>query len=191
MIVPSRNFRNKDGDNAIDGGKLRYGIAELWVDVPGEASERSVNRKMKITKAWSFIEKDSVNGRLTKCKLLGKLMYNAPDSDVAEYLYERAEKNPDEVIELYTSSDMGLKLLLIDAKEKGIIIKKDGMYVYADTILGATDDAVMIMFKNPSFIKILDQIKYETYPEYAPVKKIEEVLSEPEIPAPAKKTNKK
>ena len=42
---------------------------------------------MKITKAWSFIEKDSINGRLTKCKLLGKLMNNAPDSDVAEYLY--------------------------------------------------------------------------------------------------------
>lgn len=104
-------------------------------------------------------------------------MYNAPSSDVAEYLYERAEKNPDEIIELYTSSDMGLKLLLIDAKEKGVIFKKDGMYTYADTILGATDDAVMISFKNPSFVKILDQIKYETYPEYAPVNKIEQALN--------------
>lgn len=180
LIVPSRNYRNHDGDLAIDGGKQRYGIAELWVDIPGEASERSVNRKMKITKAWSFIEKDSVNGRLTKCKLLGKQMYNAPSSDVAEYLYERAEKNPDEIIELYTSSDMGLKLLLIDAKEKGVIFKKDGMYTYADTILGATDDAVMISFKNPGFVKILDQIKYETYPEYAPVSKIEQVLNQEE-----------
>lgn len=107
-------------------------------------------------------------------------MYNAPSSDVAEYLYERAEKNPDEIIELYTSSDMGLKLLLIDAKEKGVIFKKDGMYTYADTILGATDDAVMISFKNPGFVKILDQIKYETYPEYAPVSKIEQVLNQEE-----------
>lgn len=107
-------------------------------------------------------------------------MYNAPSSDVAEYLYERAEKNPDEIIELYTASDMGLKLLLIDAKEKGVIFKKDGMYTYADTILGATDDAVMISFKNPGFVKILDQIKYETYPEYAPVSKIEQVLNQEE-----------
>ena len=110
-------------------------------------------------------------------------MENAPDSDVEDYLYQVAEKNPDMVLELYTSGDIALKLLLIDAKKKGIILKKDGMYNYADTILGATDDSVLLFFKMPSNKRILDQIKFETYPEYAPVSdienKIEEVESEP------------
>ena len=110
-------------------------------------------------------------------------MENAPDSDVEVYLYQVAEKNPDMVIELYTSGDIALKLLLIDAKKNGIILKKDGMYNYADTILGATDDSVLLFFKMPSNKRILDQIKFETYPEYAPVSdienKIEEVESEP------------
>ena len=110
-------------------------------------------------------------------------MENAPDRDVEDYLYQVAEKNPDMVIELYTSGDIALKLLLIDAKKNGIILKKDGMYNYADTILGATDDSVLLFFKMPSNKRILDQIKFETYPEYAPVSdienKIEEVESEP------------
>ena len=107
-------------------------------------------------------------------------MENAPDSDIEDYLYQVAEKNPDMVIELYTSGDIALKLLLIDAKKNGIILKKDGMYNYADTILGATDDSVLLFFKMPSNKRILDQIKFETYPEYAPVSDIENKIEEVE-----------
>ena len=107
-------------------------------------------------------------------------MENAPDSDVEDYLYQVAEKNPDMVIELYTSGDIALKLLLIDAKKNGIILKKDGMYNYADTTLGATDDSVLLFFKIPSNKRILDQIKFETYPEYASVSDIENKIEEVE-----------
>lgn len=118
-------------------------------------------------------------------------MYNAPESDVTDYLYKRAEKNPDEIIELYTSSDMSLKLLIIDAKERGVILKKDGMYMYADTILGATDDAVILFFKIPSNQRILNQIKFEVYPEYASVATIEESIKTPEVPVENHKSTKK
>lgn len=176
LIVPTRDARDKNGNLYIDGDKMRYGIAELYVDIPGEESERSVSKKQKITKAWTFIGQDTKNGRLTKCKLLGKYMENAPDSDVEDYLYQVAEKNPDMVLELYTSGDIALKLLLIDAKKNGVILKKDGMYNYADNILGATDDAVLLFFKTPSNKRVLDQIKLETYPEYASVSAIEEKI---------------
>ena len=176
LIVPTRDARDKNGNLYIDGDKMRYGIAELYVDIPGEESERSVSKKQKITKAWTFIGQDTKNGRLTKCKLLGKYMENAPDSDVEDYLYQVAEKNPDMVLELYTSGDIALKLLLIDAKKNGVILKKDGMYNYADNILGATDDAVLLFFKTPSNKRVLDQIKIETYPEYASISAIEEKI---------------
>lgn len=39
-----------------------------------------------------YIEGDTDQGRLTKVKLLGKSMRNAPSSDIQDYLYQRADK---------------------------------------------------------------------------------------------------
>ena len=167
LIVPTRDARDEHGNFIIDGDSKRYGIAELYVDVPGEQSEKSVSRKKLITKAWTYIENDSASGRLTKCKLLGRNMRNAPESDVTDYLYQKAEKSPATIIELYTSSDMALKLLVIDAKERAKIIKINGMWMYGDNVLGATDDAVIQWCKTPTNKAVLDMLKADVYPEYA------------------------
>lgn len=180
LIVPTRDSKDRNGNLYIDGNQQRYGIAELYVEVPGESSERNVSKMQKIAKAWTYIGADSPASRLTKCKLLGKYMGNAPASDVEEYLYQRAEKNPDEIINLYTGGDMSLKLLLIDAKDKGKIVKTNGMYYFGDITLGLNDDAVILYFKQPDNKKVLDQIKLVTYPEYAPVSEIENKISETE-----------
>lgn len=187
LIVPTRDARDKNGNLFIDGDKKRYGIAELYVDIPGEESERSVSKKQKITKAWTYIGQDTKTSRLTKCKLLGKYMENAPDSDVEDFLYQAAEKNPDQIIELYTSPDIALKLLIIDAKQRGIIMKVNGMFMYAETTLGATEDAILITLKMPSNKRILDQLKVETYPEYASVADLENKIDK----AAGVKTSKK
>ena len=166
LIVPTRDSRDENGNFIIDGDSRKYGVAELYIDIPGEESERSVSKKKKLRRAYEFIELDSENGRLTKCKLLGKKMYGAPSSDVAEYLYVRAEKNPDEIIELYTSSDMQLKLLVIDGTDRRVFVKKNGLFMYGETMLGASDDAMIMFFKDPKNKRILDMAKYEVYPEY-------------------------
>jgi len=127
IIVPTRDAKDSHGNLYIDGDKMRYGVAELYVEIPGAETERSVSKKKKIIQAWTYIEHDSKNGRLTKCKLLGKFMENSPDSDVEDYLYKEAEMKPDRIIELYTSGDVALRLLVIDARQKGVIRSKDGM----------------------------------------------------------------
>ena len=166
MIAPTRDAKDSNGDLIIDGNKYRYGRAELYVDIPGEQSERSVAKRMLITKAWQYIESDSVDGRLTKCKLLGKNLRNAPSSDVQEYLYTEAEKHPEKIIDLYTNGDTALRLLCIDAKEKNVVKKVGGLYTYGESILGATDDAMILFFKTAANKSILDLIKKETYPEF-------------------------
>ena len=186
IIAPTRGSRDKNGNLYIDGNKKRYGTAEFYVDIPGEESAKTVKKRQKITEAWTLIEQDSESGRLTKTKLLGKIMVNAPATDVAEWLYSRAEDNPDEVIQLYKGGDAALKLLQIDAKDKAIIIKKDGMYMYGDTILGATDSAVLMFFKDPQNQRILQLIKNETYPEYA-----SRVTATVDEPTTVKKTTSK
>lgn len=171
LFAPSRDARDEEGVLLIDGDAKKYGTAELFVDVPGEESERSVNRKKLIIKAMNLVEKDSVDGRLTKCKLLGKNMRYAPSSDVEDYLYQMAEKNPAKVIDLYTNGDTALRLLLIEAKEKGIIKNKNGVFVYGESVLGMTDDAVINFFKIASNNPVFEEIKRETFPQF--IQKIE------------------
>ena len=191
LIAPMRGARDENGELVIDGDKRRYGMAELYVDVPGQESERAVTKRKLITKASTYIEQDSVEGRLTKVKLLGKAMRHAPSSDIENYLYERAEKNPQEVIELYTSQDIALKLLLIEAKEKNVIRKRNGVFMYGDMALGATDESILLYLKMPSNLKILQGIKNETFPNF--VKQIED--SDPkdlvQNPEDLEKDNKK
>jgi len=166
LIVPTRGAKDEHGNLIIDGDKRRYGLAELYVDVPGEESEKSVNKRKLITKAWTYIENDSAAGRLTKVKLLGKVMRNAPESDIADYLYQKAEAKPELVIDLYTSPDSVLKLLLIDAREKNVIRKINQLFMYGDTVLGATDEAMILFLKTPSNKRVLEAIKNETYPDF-------------------------
>ena len=183
LIAPTRDSRDSNVDLIIDGNRYRYGRAELYVDIPGEQSERSVKKRMLVTKAWMYIEQDSIDGRLTKCKLLGKNLKHAPSSDVQDYLYTEAEKNPEKIIDLYTNGDTALKLLCVDAKEKGVVKKVGGLYTYGDAVLGATDDAMILFFKTAANKSILDLIKRETYPEFivgleAPAKKTKKTTEE-------------
>lgn len=166
LFAPSRDARDSEGILLIDGDAKKYGTAELYVDVPGEESERSVSRKKLIIQAMTLVEKDSVDGRLTKCKLLGKNMRYAPSSDVEDYLYQIAEKEPNRIIDLYTNGDTALRLLLIEAKDKGIIKKKNGVFMYGESVLGMTDDAVINFFKIASNQTVFEEIKRETFPEF-------------------------
>lgn len=174
LIVPSIDARDENGNLSIlgspgdrNGEGARYGFAELWIDVPGEDTRKSVAKKKLIAQAYNFIADDSISGLLTKCKLLGKIMLDAPESDIQDFIYSRAEKNPQEIISLYTDGDTKLRLLILDAKSRYVIKKASGLYMYAETILGATDDAVLTFLKQPSNKGILDLIKAATYPEYA------------------------
>lgn len=166
LFVPSRDARDENGVLLIDGDAKKYGTAELFIDVPGEESERSVSKKKLIMKAFRFVEEDSVDGRLTKCKLLGKNMKYAPSSDVEDYLYQIAEKNPNQIIDLYTNGDTALRLLFIEARDKNIIRKKNGVFIYGETVLGMTDDAVIAFFKIPSNKAIFEEIKDSTFPQF-------------------------
>ena len=169
LIAPERNSRDSKGNLLIDGGPKRYGLAEFYVERPGVESAKRISRIKQVTKAYMYIEGDTDQGRLTKVKLLGKSMRNAPSSDIQDYLYQRADKNPELIIDLYTGSDTALKLLLIDAKDKKVIIHESGVWMYADTSLGVTDESVILYLKNPQNLNIYESIRNETYPDMAGV----------------------
>ena len=179
LIVEERGARDEKGNLIIDGDKNRYGRAEFWVEKPGEESARRIKRIQLITKANNFIEQDSAEGRATKVKLLGKRMYNAPDSDIQDFLYQKAEANPNLIIDLYTGQDQQLRLLFIEATDKNIIKKVSGIFMYGDVRLGVNDEAVIFFFKDPTNKQILDEIKIQTFPEYKPLINNSETANKP------------
>ena len=72
------------------------------------------------------------------------------------------------IINCYTGGDMQFRMLFIEAREHGVIRKKQGLYVFGDDgkcILGATDDAAIEWMKNPKNSKVMAMIRKDTYPE--------------------------
>lgn len=176
LIAPERWAKDSKGDYLIDGTmdwkakRPRYGVAELYVDRPGEETRQRVSKKKKILQASDFIINDDngADGRLTMAKILGKRMSGQSDADVEDYLLQIAEKDPDKIIKLYTGGELSLRILLVDAREAGVIFVRDKMYWYSDKILGGTDDAAITWMKNPKNKKIVELIKKDTYPELYP-----------------------
>lgn len=176
LIAPDRFAKNDDGDYLIDGTtdprskRPRYGEAELYVDRPGYESQRRVSRKKLIVEASSYVMNDErgYEGRLLVAKVLGRDMKNQPNADVEDYLLSIAEKTPEKIINCYTGGDMKLRILFIEAREKKVIFKKSGLYLFGEdgkTILGATDDAVIEWMKSSHNAKTVALIRKETYPE--------------------------
>lgn len=188
IIAPARDARDSKGNLLIDGAKAegmvaqmraRYGVAELYIETPGAATAARVTRKRLIHDAETYIYNDNrgAEGRVLKARLLGKNMKNVPDSEVTDFLLKIAEQDPKKIINIYTGTDTALRLLLIDAKERKIIIVKNKVYMYNDEALGVTDDAVIAYFQNPKNAKMLELITRDTYPELE-VKKTDKKKSE-------------
>ena len=176
LIAPDRFAKNDKGDYLIDGTvdprskRPRYGTAELYVDRPGFEAQRRVTRRKLIVEASNYIMSDErgYEGRLLVAKVLGRDMKNQPNADVEDYLLSIAEKTPEKIINCYTGGDIQLRMLFIEAREKGVILKKDGLFVYGEdgkVAIGATDNAVVEWMKSSRNAKTLALIRKDTYPD--------------------------
>ena len=174
LIAPELTAKSSDGSYVTHGTTdrkevkhRRYGIAELYIDRPGVETQRRVSRKKKIIEACNFITGDpqGADGRLLKAKLLGKHMSNMPSADVEDYLLTVAEKDPERIIKLYTGDDNDLRLLLIEAKDKGVVTIKNKMYLYGARPTGGTEEAVIAWMKNSSNQKVVEMLKHDTFPD--------------------------
>lgn len=174
LIAPELTAKNPDGTYMIHGTTdrkevkhRRYGIAELYIDRPGIETQRRVSRKKKVLEACNYIVNDSkgADGRLMKAKLLGKHMTNMPSTDVEDYLLAVAEKDPDKIIKLYTGEDLDLRLLLVEARDKGVVIIKNKMYLYGSRPIGATEEAAIEWMKRSDNQKFVEMMKQDTFPD--------------------------
>lgn len=177
-IAQDRWERDKSGALVVDGNAKRYGTAEFYVERPGLETKLKNNKKREIHEAKAYVYQDSEDGLRQKARLLGNAMPGLPPSDVEDYLISIAERTPHLIQELYTGTDTHLRLFLLDALDKRVIYNRDKLYYYGDSIvLGATDTACIVYFKNPDNKRIVDMIKNEVYPDFVTPKsqRIEEL----------------
>lgn len=185
LIAAERFAHDSKGELLIDGSSKRYGKAVLYIERPGVITQTKVNKAKLINKALNYVYGDTAEGRITKCKLLGKNMRNSYPSDVEDYLGEYAKRNPQKIIDLYTGSDTEKRMLFIDALGKGVIREKNGVFMYGDKItLGVTDESVIVYLKQPANQKVVDYITQDTYPEF--YEKKTEAVELPKVVTPKK-----
>ena len=165
-IARERGERDAKGNLVIDGDGKRYGTAEFYIERPGKESNNRVERLKQVHTAQAYVLGDSAHNLYVKAKLLGSRMDLAPVTDVQDFLLKKAEREPAEIIKLYTDENLGLRILMLDAKDRYVIVNKDSAIMYGDIILGYTVESALAFFKNPKNKRILDAIKEETYPEF-------------------------
>ena len=166
FIAQSRDLI--DGPGVKGTLRPRQGIAEIYIERPGYEAAKRVSKKKKIHDAGTYILDDprGDEGRVQMARLLGKHMRNVSSADVTDFLLSIAEKDPDRIINLYTGDDINIRLLFMDAKDKHVIIVKQKLYMYGDSVcLGATDDAAITWMRDPRNRKVLELIKKDTYPD--------------------------
>lgn len=163
-IAKDRYERDANGELIIDGGAKRYGVADLYVERPGEITRAKISKKQLVHKASTYVYEDSESERIKKCRVLGRSLNNANPADVIDYLIDKAEKDPHKIIQLYEGEDWKMHLFIMDAVDRGVIRKSEGLYKYDDKILGGSLEATIVLLRDIKYKTILDSIKRETYP---------------------------
>ena len=174
-IAKDRFQRDDNGNLLIDGNARKYGVADLFVERPGEITKFKMDKKQLVFRASQYVYEDSEAERIKKCRVLGRNLNNAIPADILDFLIEKAEKDPKKIIDLYEGEDWKMQLFIIDAIDRGVIRKSDGIYKYDDKILGGSLEATITFLRDIRFKKILDSIKRETYPELMPKQVIQEM----------------
>lgn len=167
-IAKDRYERDTNGDLIIDGGAKRYGVADLYVERPGEVTKAKLSKKQLVFRASQYVYEDSEQERIKKCRVLGRDLRRAMPSDIEDYLIDMAEKNPQKVIDLYEGEDWKMHLFILDAVDRGVIKKSEGLYKYDDKLLGGSITATINFLRDIRYRKLLDSIKRETYPNLLP-----------------------
>lgn len=165
-IAKDRDERDSMGNLLIDGSARKYGVADLYVERPGEEVRLKMTKKQLIFRASQYVYEDTESNRIKKAKVLGRDMRNAMTADVLDFLIETCEKYPEKVIKIYEGEDWKLHLFVLEAIDRHVIRKIAGSYMYDDKHLGGSMEAVIETVKDFRYKQMVDSIKKETYPEY-------------------------
>jgi len=142
--------------------------AEFYVHLKNKEAETRISAKVLKHQALSFVLDDNPANYALKAKLLGVNMDGEKEAlAIKDFLLDRAESAPEEIIRVYQDKMMALRLLVISAIEKGKIrVDPDGGYRYGNLYLGMAEDSAVDYLNSPSNSKMRKLLESEVNPEY-------------------------
>lgn len=165
LIAEERYQKDEFGKYVIDGDASRYGAAEFYIERPTIESQQLNNKRQMIHNAQAYLFGDSRDAIYIKARLIGAKMNGSPYDEVLDFMLKEAEKNPKKIIDLYTGTDMRLRILFVTALDKNVIKYNAGVYSYDKTNIGLTEESCLIWLQQSTHSDILKSIEIETYPE--------------------------
>lgn len=142
--------------------------AEFYVHLKNKETAISVSIKELKYKAFDLIMNDNPANYPLKAKLLGVNM-DGESSVLAikDFLLDRAEADPAEIIRVYEDKLILLRTLVIQAVEKNKIkIDTMGGYRYGNIFMGMDEDSAVHYLNSMENVKVRKLLEQEINPEY-------------------------
>lgn len=165
--------------------------AEFYPYIEEKAAEKSISKKLLRHKAETLILGDNSSNYPSRALLLGVNMNGDHPSVIQDYLLTMAEQSPAKVIGIYESHDISVRLLLLKAQDKGVIVIDNGLYRYGTISLGMTEESCVAWLLDNDNKNIVESIERDVNPEYFAKKEAASTVTESPAKSPVKKTTTK
>jgi len=146
----------------FDSGQNTPG-AYFYIFRPGYEAAKKVSDTERKVKLMSYILQDSPENLYNRVSILGMDMSSEAVSDVKEYLLNLVNTEPKKIERVYESKTFTLELLLLHSIKKGIVTKKNGVYVFGEILIGVDKKSVVSFFANPKNAGTTRAIEAVTY----------------------------
>lgn len=142
--------------------------ALFYIDNEEREAQKGLSEAETILKAMNYVQTDKPQNWKTRVRLLGLNMDEDPDLTIKNYLMKMARKldTAYKVINVYENNELGVQLLFLQARDKGIIEQKNGAFLFGSTVLGISEDTVIKYLQDPANSTVIEQISKETNPEH-------------------------
>jgi len=137
--------------------------AYFYIFRPGFEAARKVGETERKVKLLNYILQDSPENLYNRVSILGIDMSGEVISEVKDFMLGMVETEPAKIEKVYESKTFSLELLLMHALKKGVINKRNGVYVFGEVLLGVDDRAVIAFFanvKNSQTTKAVEAVTY-------------------------------
>lgn len=164
-IAKARDERDAHGNLVIDGNAARYGLAEFYVEIPGLEAKEVSKKKRRIHVAETYVYNDTFEGLVTKAKVLNLMPNGLSFAELEQMMIKQSQTRPDQVIDLYEGKETYYRILIVDAIEKNVFVRRDKLLYYGDILIGSSDESVVAWLRDPERKTILEAIRAEVYGE--------------------------
>lgn len=151
--------------------------AEYFIFMENTEAFAKIGKREQKYKAVQYVLEDAPSNYHLRSMLLGVDMTGMSEILVKDFLLDQAELNPAKVLEIYESKDLSLRLLLLKALKKSIIVlDSGGIYRYGNTVLGMTESASLAWMGETDNKHTVEMIEREVSPEYFAAPGVEPVI---------------